>query len=166
MMESTQVIEFKNHYKQQVIDLILDIQTKEFEIPITLNEQPDLQHIPSFYQKNNGNFWVVIEGEKVIGTIALIDIGNAQCALRKMFVMKEYRGKHKAISQKLLDTVFNWCKSKKIREIYLGTVSILHAAQRFYEKNGFKEISKNELPKNFPLMEVDTKFYVFSLGTE
>ena len=80
----------------------------------------------------------------MIGSITLIDIGNSQCALRKMFVIKEYRGKDKGIAQQLLDTVFEWCKLKNIREIYLGTISILHAAQRFYEKNGFHEVPKGE----------------------
>ncbi|MES1217848.1 MAG: GNAT family N-acetyltransferase, partial [Bacteroidota bacterium] len=37
------------------------------------------------------------------------------------------------------------------------------AAQRFYEKNGFKEIRKQELPETFPVMEVDIKFYRFSV---
>ena len=78
-----------------------------------------------------------------------------------MFVAKEFRGKDKGIAQKLLNTVFDWCKLNNIQEIYLGTVAILHAAQRFYEKNNFCEIQKKELPKNFPIMPVDTKFYVY-----
>jgi len=160
-MSIIHIVEYKNDYQQQVIDLILGIQTKEFNVPVTLKDQPDLETISSFYQRGNGNFWVALLDDKVIGTIALIDIGNSQCALRKMFVAKEYRGKGKGVSKRLLCTVLDWCKFKNIKEIYLGTVSILHAAQRFYEKNGFDEIAKNELPVNFPIMEVDTKFYVY-----
>lgn len=30
---------------------------------------------------------------------------------------------------------------------------------RFYEKNGFTEIDVAQLPENFPIMQVDKKFY-------
>jgi N-acetylglutamate synthase-like GNAT family acetyltransferase len=51
--------------------------------------------------------------------------------------------------------------SKNITEIYLGTTEKFIRAQRFYENNGFIEIQKQELPKNFPVMDVDVKFYKF-----
>jgi N-acetylglutamate synthase-like GNAT family acetyltransferase len=154
-----QVVEYHDIYQQEIIDLILNIQQKEFQIPVTLKDQPDLQDVRDFYQKGFGNFWLALDGQKVVGTIALIDIGNAQSALRKMFVARDYRGKEKGVAQALLNHVMDWCKAKRIHEIYLGTVDILHAAQRFYEKNDFKEIAKNDLPKNFPIMAVDSKFY-------
>lgn len=160
-MSKIHIVEYNNDYQVQVIGHILGIQTKEFNVPVTLKDQPDLENISSFYQHGNGNFWVALLDGEVIGTIALIDIGNSQTALRKMFVAKDYRGKDKGISKQLLCTVLDWCKLKNIKEIYLGTVSILHAAHRFYEKNGFDEIAKMELPANFPIMEVDTKFYVY-----
>jgi hypothetical protein len=40
---------------------------------------------------------------------------------------------------------------------------VYKAAHRFYEKNGFSEIKKAELPPNFPLLQVDTKFYKYNL---
>ncbi|MES2217942.1 MAG: GNAT family N-acetyltransferase [Pseudomonadota bacterium] len=160
-MSTPEVNIYQDQYKDKIINLILDIQIGEFGIPITIKDQPDLNNIPSFYQKGAGNFWVARSGDKIIGTIALIDIGNSQCVLRKMFVAKEYRGKDKGIAQELLTTLLNWCKSKNIKEIYLGTVATYFAAHRFYEKNAFTEIPKTTLPANFPIMKVDTKFYKY-----
>lgn len=37
------------------------------------------------------------------------------------------------------------------------------AAHRFYEKNGFRELARSELPERFPVMAVDSKFYGLSL---
>jgi putative acetyltransferase len=128
-------------------------------VPVTLADQPDLLDIENFYFKKNSKFWVATENEKLIGTIALIDIDNGQAALRKMFVHKDYRGKEKAVGQLLLDTLLVWCKQKNILEIYLGTVEQLHAAKRFYVKNGFVKIEKTILPEKFPLMQVDTEFF-------
>ena len=148
-------------YKQEIIDLILHIQQNEFGIPITLEAQPDLNNIPSFYQKDKGNFWVAVIENKVVGTIALLDIGNSRGALRKMFVHKDFRGKEYGIGQILLNTLLEWARQNNFKEILLGTTEKFIAAQRFYEKNGFGEIDKQSLPKDFPVMEVDVKFYKY-----
>jgi N-acetylglutamate synthase-like GNAT family acetyltransferase len=150
-------------YKNRIADLILNIQNEEFGIPITLDQQPDLNEIPKFYQAANGNFWIAKIEDKLIGTIALLDIGNGKTALRKMFVDRNYRGKEFGIGQKLLNTLFAWAKQKSITQIYLGTTEKFIGAQRFYEKNGFLEIQKQTLPKEFPVMDVDVKFYKFSV---
>ena len=70
-------------YKIKVAELILNIQNIEFGIPITLNQQPDLNEIPKFYQNGNGNFWVAKVEGNLVGTIALLDIGNNKGALRR-----------------------------------------------------------------------------------
>ena len=155
---------FKEWYKDQVTTLILDIQQNEFKIPVTINDQPDLLNIQDFYCKEKGNFWVAVDGEIVVGTIALIDIDNGQSALRKMFVHRDYRGKEKRVGQLLLDTVIIWCRKKEINEIYLGTIDILVAAQQFYLKNGFVEVEKKSLPVNFPVMRVDNRFFKLWIG--
>ncbi|MBU0769465.1 MAG: GNAT family N-acetyltransferase [Proteobacteria bacterium] len=149
--------------EQQVVNLIVSIQQREFNIPITAEDQPDLRNIPNYYQKNRGNFWVALHNETVVGTISLLDIGNDQSALRKMFVHQHYRGPEKGTARSLLKTLLDWAKFKRLREIYLGTTPQFLAAHRFYEKNGFTEISKEGLPKTFPIMEVDTKFYKYEL---
>ena len=155
---------YRNSYKHEVGDLILKIQKDEFGIPITLDKQPDLKEIPGFYQINGGNFWIAKTDTKIIGTIALLDIGNGRGALRKMFVAKEYRGKEFGVGQMLLNNLIDWARHKKITEILLGTTEKFVGAQRFYEKNGFVEIPKKDLPKEFPVMDVDVKFYRFSVS--
>jgi GNAT superfamily N-acetyltransferase len=160
----TELKTFSDIYKRDVGKFILQIQRTEFGVPITLQEQPDLNDIPNFYQTNNGNFWVALVDKKVVGTIALLDIGNSQGALRKMFVHKDFRGKDFGIGQKLLDNLFAWATQKNFKEILLGTTEKFIAAQRFYEKNGFIEIDKGTLPKEFPIMKVDVKFYKYILS--
>ncbi len=154
---------YSDKYKQDVIDLILHIQTNEFGIPINLNGQPDLNGIPSFYQINHGNFWLAIADKKVVGTIGLLDIGNGQAALRKMFVHESHRGKEFGVGQQLLNRLIDWARSKKYAAIFLGTTAKFIGAQKFYEKNNFIDVSKEQLPANFPVMEVDVKFYRLGL---
>ena len=154
-----EVVPFSSQHQTGVIDVILPIQQIEFGIPITLQEQPDLLDIPGFYRKGEGNFWVALSGEEVIGTIALLDIGNAQGALRKMFVKPLFRGPEHGVAIRLLNALLQWCTLHGFNGIYLGTTPKYLAAHRFYKKNGFNEILKSELPPTFPIMSVDTKFY-------
>lgn len=164
MTGAIKISTYHHQYQAQVIELILKIQQQEFGLPITLEEQPDLLIIPSFYQKGNGNFWIALDGDRVIGTIAAIDIGNNHLALRKMFVDVNYRGKP-GIGKKLMDFLVSRAKDKNVREIYLGTINKFKAALRFYEKNGFLPVSKSDLPSSFPVMQGDNAFYRLTVST-
>ncbi len=83
-----------------------------------------------------------------------------------MFVAREFRGKDYGVGQALLTRLVHWARSRGITEVYLGTTEKLAAAQRFYEKNGFIQIPKNELPGEFPIMPVDVKFYRLFLSNQ
>lgn len=150
---------FIKEHGAKVLELIVGIQQNEFGIPISASDQPDLLDIPNFYQTGGGNFWVTTCNQQIAGTIALLDIGDGQGALRKMFVDAFFRGADKGVAKRLLNTLVTWSEHHGINEIFLGTTSKFLAAHRFYEKNGFTEILEKDLPDQFPVMKVDTKFY-------
>lgn len=152
------IVPIENNHSDAVVDLILNIQQKEFNVPITLEDQPDLLEINEFYHKKGGCFWgAFIDGE-LVGTIALVKYDDREGAIRKMFVKKEYRGKELFIAQQLLDTLITFSKQNDVLDLYLGTVSILEAALRFYERNNFVRIEKGTLPSAFPIVDVDNVF--------
>ncbi len=159
-----QIVPFNPDYTEQVVDVILTIQNTEFDIPISRAQQPDLDNIPSYYQQKAGNFWVALDGERVVGTISLFDIGNGQGALRKMFVHRDYRGSERGIARQLLHTLFDWARTHDYCEIFLGTTDKFLAAHRFYEKSGFVEVTADVLPPAFPKMPVDNKFYKYEIS--
>ncbi|MFC0425976.1 GNAT family N-acetyltransferase [Chryseobacterium scophthalmum] len=150
-------------YSKEIIDLVLNIQQKEFNVPITIEDQPDLMQIEDFYFANGGSFWGAFISGELVGTIALVKFDEKAAAIRKMFVKKEFRGKEYGIAQKLLETLIAYCQKNGIEEVYLGTVSILKAALRFYERNHFEIIEKGLLPSKFPLMNADNVFCFLNL---
>lgn len=153
--------EYSSEHQEEVLELILTIQQKEYGVAITKEDQPDLLKIEEFYQSGKGNFWIALYGEQVVGTIALLDIENDQVALRKMFVAKEFRGKVYKTAGLLLNKLFEWGRDNGVSNILLGTTPQFLAAHRFYEKNGFQEINPAELPQTFPILAVDKKFYKY-----
>ncbi|KGK43314.1 GNAT family acetyltransferase [Nitrincola sp. A-D6] len=156
------ISEYKPENRRAVIDLILHIQNNEFGIPITEDQQPDLQDIQRFYQHGDGNFWISLHQDTIVGTISLLDIGNGESALRKMFVRSEFRGQEYGVSSSLLHHALSFARSNGVERIYLGTTAQFLAAHRFYEKNGFVEIAQSRLPVSFPIMAVDSRFYMYA----
>jgi N-acetylglutamate synthase-like GNAT family acetyltransferase len=111
-----------------------------------------------------GNFWVALDGGEVVGTVGLLDIGDRQGALRKMFVKGTHRGANHGVARSLLAELLAWCRSRGYREVFLGTTEKFLAAHRFYEKNGFEAVPRASLPEAFPVMQVDTRFYRLTLA--
>ncbi|HJV76201.1 MAG TPA: GNAT family N-acetyltransferase [Noviherbaspirillum sp.] len=154
-----EILSFRKEHQRDVLELILEIQREEFGFSIRAEDQPDLSDIENFYQSGAGGFWVAVAENRVVGTIALRDIGNDQGALRKMFVKASHRGKQFAVAHHLLDHLVLFAQRKGVHELYLGTTERFLAAHRFYEKQGFVQVSPELLPPAFPRMAVDTRFY-------
>ncbi|MFT3827665.1 MAG: GNAT family N-acetyltransferase [Chitinophagaceae bacterium] len=148
-----------NDYCEEIVQIILPIQQDEFKVAVTLEDQPDLLDIETHYQGTGGGFWGAFYEGQLVGTIALISTGHQAGAIRKMFVKQAFRGKELGIAQQLLNVLLQYSKEHQITDLYLGTVTQLKAAQRFYERNGFEKINKTDLPSYFPLMAADNVFY-------
>jgi N-acetylglutamate synthase-like GNAT family acetyltransferase len=157
--EMVEITEFAPQHQTAIEQLVLPIQQVEFGVVVTREEQPDLIDIEGVFKKGNGNFWLALRNEEVVGCVGVADIGNAQVALKKMFVHREFRGKQFGVGATLFDTAKQWCLQRGVKSIFLGTTPQMAAAHRFYEKNGFVEVEKPQLPPAFPIAHVDSKFY-------
>ena len=143
---------------QGILDLIADLQRNEFDIN-SLTDQPDLANIDGFYGQGSSGFWVAVAADKIVGTIALLDITQNQAALRNRFVAPDYRGKDVGVSEKLLNHLFEQARSSGVQDIYLGTTADIKTDHKFYENHGFARYSKTDLPARFPILTVDSWFY-------
>jgi ribosomal protein S18 acetylase RimI-like enzyme len=146
------IIRYGNEYKSSTRKFILGILCGEFGWGDT--KRPDLDDIRGFYQEGKGEFWIALAGGEVIGTIAIKDYGEGRAYLKRMYVEKGHRGT--GLAKKLLDTALNYSRERGLREVFLGTVPEMAAANKFYSKNGFERIS--ELPGDLPEFG-DTVFY-------
>ncbi len=155
-----QIEPYEARYQQEVIDLIVGIQQVEFGIPISIDDQPDLLTIETFYQSKRGNFWCAVnEAGAVVGTISLIDSGDDFGTIRKMFVHADCRGPALSVAANLLNTLHTHARAVLLKTLYLGTLDFLTAAQRFYSKNGYSPVAVSDLPQAFPRMRLDNRFF-------
>jgi N-acetylglutamate synthase-like GNAT family acetyltransferase len=85
-------------------------------------------------------YWLALKENEVIGTVGLLFIQPQNAILKSMMVRKDFRGRMHGLSRLLLQKAMDCCLEKEIEEIYLGTMAQFKAAQKFYQKNGFKRI--------------------------
>lgn len=156
-----EIITYQEKYKQQIIDLILHIQNDEAKIDLPLEEQPDLLDIPNHYQKSGGEFWLAVEDNTVIGTLALMDMGNGNGILKKGFVKKEYR--KCGILTKLYKNLLAYAKNKNMKQLMFDTPSVATDCHRFFEKVGYLRINKNEQPFEYEYPDRNSYLYLLRL---
>ncbi len=156
-----QIITYNKKYKNQIIELILNIQNNEANINLGIEEQPDLLDIYSSYEKNGGEFWIAVDEDEVIGTIALMNKGNANSVLKKFFVRQDWR--NKKVGLELYKKLLEFANNHNIKMILLDTPSVAQASHKFYEKAGFKRIDKNELPFEYDYPDRNSYLYLLLL---
>jgi GNAT superfamily N-acetyltransferase len=103
-------------------------------------DDDDLQKISEIYS-GKGKFFVAVRDNKVVGTVAIRDMGNQTAKLNRMFVLLEYHGS--GIGQRLYEHAEKFAKEQGFRKIILNTHELMHRAHKFYERNKFVKISKN-----------------------
>jgi molybdopterin-guanine dinucleotide biosynthesis protein A/N-acetylglutamate synthase-like GNAT family acetyltransferase len=82
--------------------------------------------------------WVVLEGDEVVGSIALRDLGERRLELKRMYLRPSQRGR--GLGRRLLATAVEWARAQGTRTIRLDTTGEMEAARHLYEQHGFRRI--------------------------
>lgn len=101
---------------------------------------PNLHRFSEIYNTEGNKYWVAeTEDGKIIGGVGIgnLEGTNDICELQKMYCLPEARGT--GVSHNLMDTALEYAK-KYYSKCYLETLENMIAAQKFYEKYGFKRI--------------------------
>ncbi len=102
---------------------------------------PNLGHFSNIYCTDGNKYWVATDtnGKIVGGTgIGKLDGTEKICELQKMYCLPGARGS--GIAHKLMETALSYAKGI-YTQCYLETLENMTAAQRFYEKYGFRRIA-------------------------
>lgn len=138
---SYKILKYTDEYKNSVIDLIgqtlADIGVVDpLKLPI---DDEDLNHIDEIYN-GKGGFWLALEDGKLIGTVAIRDLGEGIAKLNRMFVLVDHHGA--GVGQALFDHALKFARSQGFTKIVLNTHENMNRAHHFYEKNGFLKLGK------------------------
>ena len=103
---------------------------------------PNLGRFSEIYNSEGNKYWVAEdETGKIVGGVGIRTLEGLEniCELQKMYCLKEARGTK--ISHLLIEIALEYAK-KYYDKCYLETLENMIAAQKFYEKYGFKRLEK------------------------
>lgn len=82
--------------------------------------------------------WIVVDGDDVVGSVALRELGDGTVLLKRMYLRPAARGQ--GTGKQLLRVALGWAREHGVRRIRLDTSERMVAAQRLYEAHGFRRI--------------------------
>lgn len=102
-------------------------------------QDDSLSALSAFYAGEDREYWVAIEDGRLIGGCGIAPFAESKkvCELQKMYVVAGARGNGAA--GKLLAIALEFA-ALHYEECYLETLQTMEAANRFYRKNGFREL--------------------------
>lgn len=134
---------FKNEDAEQVKELILSILTKEYPFDRSAYSDSDLYDLKNTYGGKKDIFFVLEEGEKIIGTAGIKEDSQEVALLRRLFVDTSFRGK--GYGNMLIDKALEFCKEKKFKRVVFSTTNRMVGAIELCKKKGFKKAEEADL---------------------
>ncbi len=102
---------------------------------------PEVDAMSAYYPEPRAAFFVVEQAGRVLGGGGIAPLTGADediCELRKMYFLPALRGR--GIGARLLRHCLDAARERDYRRCYLETLTGMDAAQRLYEKMGFKPL--------------------------
>lgn len=85
--------------------------------------------------------WLAVDGDDVIGSVALRDLGDSTVELKRMYLRPAARGR--GLGKELLALALAWSRERGFERVRLDTSERMVAAQRLYEAHGFVRVPGN-----------------------
>lgn len=104
--------------------------------PVAFAEE--LDNLPGKFAEPRGRLLVAEEDGKIAGCVALRDLGDGACEMKRMFVYPEFHGR--GVGQLLGRALIGEAKAIGYRKMLLDTGPEQREAQALYRKLGFNDI--------------------------
>ena len=105
----------------------------------------ELRHLEHKYGPPRGRLILAREDGEAVGCIAIKEIDETRCELKRLYVRPAWRGR--GLGRRLTEMDIAAARKMGYREMLLDTLPFLQAAQRLYRSIGFREIERyNDSP--------------------
>lgn len=151
------------HHTAQLVDLINYCQNLEAHLNIKMAEQDDIFNIEAYYQQSGGDFWLALDDDQVVGSIALLPIDSETAVLKKFFTYPKYRGDPVRLGRQLYQELLSFAKTHHFKRLVLDTPEGEHRSHTFYERQGFHQITAAQLGVSYPYPDRQSRLYELKL---
>ena len=103
------------------------------------NFDQEMGDFPGEYALPKGRLYIAMDKNQPVGCVALRDLGDGICEMKRLYVIPNYRGRH--IGRLLAKTVIKAAGELGYERIRLDTIPSMRQANMLYTALGFKEIT-------------------------
>lgn len=107
----------------------------------------DVLKVEKYYLAAGGEFWVIEQQSKIVGTGAYYPIkrGEKAVEIRKMYLLPAVRGM--GLGKYLLQQLESAIAQRGFEQIWIETASVLAEAVKLYETSGYQTAEGVETPR-------------------
>jgi putative acetyltransferase len=121
-----------------VRDLILSILAEEYPFDKSAYADSDINDIAGVYGGKRCVFYVIEEGDKIVGTVGIKDDTEQSALLRRIFVDGKHR--KKGYGTLLIKKAIEFCKKNDYKEMVFRATDRMKDAMKLCRKFGFEEV--------------------------
>ena len=83
------------------------------------------------------SIWIVEDGERIVGSVAIVKFSEREAQLRWLLLDPEVRGQ--GIGRRLVEEALDFCRDAGYSSVFLWTVNTLPVAAKLYQSVGFRK---------------------------
>lgn len=118
-------------------------------------EVPDLLRWTPHYEAPHGAFFVVRDGERLVGSVGVDRVGEGTAELHRLYLDAHVRGR--GLGDALVRAILDWCADNGVSRLVLWSDTRFAHAHRLYVRHGFLMTGERVLPQDIN----DTREYHF-----
>ena len=99
----------------------------------------EMDDFPGEYAAPTGRLYIAMDHNQPVGCVALRDLGEGICEMKRLYVIPSYRGRH--IGGALAKTVIKVAGELGYEWVRLDTIPSMKQANVLYKALGFREIT-------------------------
>jgi GNAT superfamily N-acetyltransferase len=127
-----------------VVDLIGRVYLEYGFVYVPEVEVPDLFRFDQHYAAPRGAFFVVRDGDVVVGSVGVERLDDTSAELHRLYLDAHLRGR--GTGRALVEAALDWCRAEKIPRMILWSDTRFDQAHRLYERMGFRRTGERVLP--------------------
>jgi O-acetylserine/cysteine efflux transporter len=110
--------------------------------PVT--EVPDLLSFAEHYAPPHGAFFVVRQGDRIVGSVGVEHVDGRTAELHRLYVDATVR--RQGMGQALVEAVLDWCRTQRIARLMLWSDTRFDRSHRLYARMGFRQGRERVVP--------------------
>jgi putative acetyltransferase len=134
------IVTFESRHAEAVLTVIAAV-FAEYAMTFDPDDfDADLRDVPGAYFERGGTFVVLVDHDRVVGTVAALPRSATTCELKRLYLLAGYRGR--GYGRALVEHVIRWARDHRHREVVAWSDVRLATAHAVYHRLRFTRMGE------------------------